>query len=117
MSFVVENTGFRAGDEVPQLYVRDVLARLVLPVQELKGFTRITLTPRERKKVVFALPVDMLGFATSLSSRVVEPGEFELMLGRSSEDIVFRTKITVSGTPRELTQRWRMTTEVRVTTG
>ena len=84
-------------------------------MKELKGFARITLAPGERAKVVFSMPVDMLGFATSLTSRVVEPGEFQIMLGRSCEDIVFRTKVTVSGKTRELPRHWRMKTSVQVT--
>ena len=114
VSFVVQNTGTRPGDEVPQLYVRDLLASLVRPVRELKGFTRITLTPGERKNVMFTMPVDMLGLAVSLTRRVVEPGEFEIMVGRSSQDIVFRGKVTVSGAARELPRNWRMKTEVHV---
>lgn len=115
ISFLMENTGARPGDEVPQLYTHDVLASFVRPVKELKGFARITLAPGERAKVVFSMPVDMLGFATSLTSRVVEPGEFQIMLGRSCEDIVFRTKVTVSGKTRELPRHWRMKTSVQVT--
>jgi beta-glucosidase len=117
ISFLVENTGDRPGDEVPQLYVRDVLASLVRPVKELKGFTRIGLAPGECRTVVFTLPVDMLGFAISLTRRVVEPGEFEIMVGRSCEDIVFRANVTVRGTTRELPQRWRMKTDVQVAPG
>ena len=115
LSFLVENTGARPGDEVPQLYVRDVLSSLVRPVKELKGFTKIALAPGERRTVVFTLPVDILGFAISLTKRVVEPGEFEIMVGRSCEDIVFRAKVTVGGTTRELPRRWRMKTDVHVT--
>ena len=80
---------------------------------ELKGFKRLTLEPGERKRVSFTVPVDLLGFATSLTRRIVEPGEFELMIGRSSAEIVFRTTIEVTGKPRELPVKWRMRTDAR----
>jgi beta-xylosidase len=113
MSFIVKNSGKRTGDEVAQLYARDLVATLVRPVIELKGFTRLTLKPEEKKRVTFTLPVDLLGFATSITRRIVEPGEFELMIGRSSADILFRKTIEVTGKPRELPRKWRMRTEVR----
>jgi beta-xylosidase len=114
VSCTVENTGARAGDEVVQLYVRDVLASLVRPVKELKGFTRLTLKAGEKKRVTFTVPVDVLCFAASASTRIVEPGDFELMIGKSSADIVFTKTVAVTGKQRELPPRWRMKTEVRV---
>jgi beta-xylosidase len=114
VSFMLENTGTCAGDEVPQLYVRDILASLVRPVKELKGFARITLAPGERKRVRFTMPVDMLGFATSLTTRVVEPGEFEIMVGKSCADIEYRARVWVTGATRKLPRRWRMKTGVQV---
>jgi beta-xylosidase len=114
VSCAVRNTGGRAGDEVVQLYARDLVASLVRPVQELKGFQRLSLEPGERKRVTFLLPTDLLGFSASATTRVVEPGEFELMLGRSSADICFRRVVRVTGRPRTLPCSWRMKTEVRV---
>jgi beta-xylosidase len=114
ISCTVENTGPRAGDEVVQLYIHDPVASLVRPVMELKGFKRLTLNPGERRRVSFVLPVDLLGFTVSGTSRVVEPGEFQLMIGRSSADILFRETVEVTGKPRELPENWRMATEVRV---
>jgi beta-xylosidase len=115
VSCTVQNTGQRAGDEVVQLYVRDLIASLVRPVKELKGFKRLTLNPGERKRVSFSLPVDLLSFTVSGTTRVVEPGEFELMIGRSSAEILFRETVEVTGVLRELPDMWRMRTEVRVT--
>jgi len=114
VSCTVKNTGERAGDDVVQLYVRDVIASLVRPVKELKGFKRLTLNPGERKRVSFTLPVDLLSFTTSGTTRVIEPGEFELMIGISSADILFSETIEVIGELRELPVTWRMKTEVRV---
>jgi beta-glucosidase len=110
----LRNAGARTGDEVVQLYVRDEQASLVRPVIELKGFLRVTLEPGMRKTVSFAVPVDMLGFSRDGSTRVVEPGDFQVMIGRSSRDILFRSTVTVTGPERVLGERWRMTTETRV---
>jgi len=83
----VTNTGERAGDEVPQLYVRDRVSSVVRPMKELKGFRRITLSPGDRKKLTFNVPIDLLAFHDRAMRLVVEPGEFEVMIGSSSEDI------------------------------
>ena len=102
------------GEEVVQLYVRDVLARFVRPVKELKGFRRVSLAPGQKRKVTFCLPVDMLGYSVDAATRVVEPGEVEIMIGRSSEEILFRSVVTVIGWERTLGRAWSMTTEVSV---
>jgi beta-glucosidase len=80
----VENTGRRAGDEVVQLYVRDVAASRTRPVKELKGFERVTLRPGERRTVRFTLTRAELGFYNQEMRFVVEPGAFQLTVGTSS---------------------------------
>jgi len=84
----VENVGRRAGDEVVQLYIRDVTASMTRPVKELKGFQRITLRPGEKRRVEFTLGPESLGFYNREMRFVVEPGEFKVMVGSSSEDVV-----------------------------
>jgi beta-glucosidase len=84
----VENVGRRAGDEVVQLYIRDVTASMTRPVKELKGFQRITLRPGEKRRVEFTLGPESLGFYNREMRFVVEPGEFKVMVGSSSEDLV-----------------------------
>jgi beta-glucosidase len=91
----VTNTGARAGDEVVQLYVRDVLASVARPVMELRGFTRIHLAPRESRAVTFALGPDDLRMLDRDLRWVVEPGVFRVMIGASSEDIRLRGEFTV----------------------
>jgi beta-glucosidase len=86
VSVDVENTGRREGDEVVQLYVRDVAASRVRPVKELKGFRRVTLQPGERRTLTFKLTSAELGFYNQEMRYVVEPGTFKLMAGRSSAD-------------------------------
>jgi beta-glucosidase len=86
VSVDVENTGQREGDEVVQLYIRDLVASRVRPVKELKGFRRVTLQPGERRSLTFKLTPAELGFYNDLMRFVVEPGAFKLMAGRSSAD-------------------------------
>ncbi|MGH9942492.1 MAG: beta-glucosidase BglX [Pyrinomonadaceae bacterium] len=81
----VENTGRRAGDEVVQLYLRDVASSVTRPVKELKGFERVTLRPGERRRVEFALGPEHLGFYDRALRFTIEPGEFKIYAGTSSE--------------------------------
>jgi beta-glucosidase len=85
VSVEVENTGKRAGDEVVQLYIHDVAASVTRPVKELRGFRRVTLRPGEKRTVEFTLtPKDLEFFDRNLKP-VVEPGEFQVFVGTSSE--------------------------------
>lgn len=108
LSVTVRNTGERSGTEVPQLYVRDRLASLVRPVKELKGFGRVSLQPGQAARVTFHLPVDMLNFTGRDGARIIEPGEFDLMVGASSADIRLSHLVTVTGSVRTLDRDWRM---------
>jgi beta-glucosidase len=82
----ISNTGSRRGDEVVQLYVRDVVASVTRPVKELKGFRRVTLEPGETQTVALEVTPDRLAcYDTEMRFRV-EPGEFRLMVGTSSRD-------------------------------
>lgn len=88
VSVDVENVGPRAGDEVVQLYIRDVAASMTRPVKELKGFQRVTLQPSEKKRVEFVLGPEHLGFYNRQMRFMVEPGEFKVMVGPNSEDVI-----------------------------
>jgi beta-glucosidase len=83
----VTNTGQRAGDEVVQLYIRDVVASVTRAVKELRGFRRISLRPGESKTVTFTLGPNELAFYGQDGKRVVEPGEFRVFVGGSSERV------------------------------
>ncbi|MGA9348510.1 MAG: glycoside hydrolase family 3 N-terminal domain-containing protein [Anaerolineae bacterium] len=96
VSLEVENTGERAGDEVVQLYVHDVVASVARPVKELKGFKRISLQPQEAKEVTFEIPVQQLGLYDANLHYTVEPGEFEIMVGSSSEDIRLSGRLEIA---------------------
>src|SRR5256714_1618196 len=84
VSVEVENIGKRLGDEVAQLYVRDVAASRTRPVKELQGFERITLKPGERRRVGFMLKPAHLGFYNRDMKFVVEPGTFKVWVGADS---------------------------------
>jgi beta-glucosidase len=91
----VRNTGSRAGHEVVQLYIRDVLASVAQPVLELAGFTRILLTPGEEREVTFHLSPEHLALLDRAMRRVVEPGRFIVYAGGSSRDVRLRAELTV----------------------
>ena len=93
----MQNNGNRAGDEVVQLYVHDVNARVKRPIKELRGFERISLKPGEKKTAAFSLPAEKLSFwDTNKKAFIVEPGAFDLMVGSSSEDIRAQGRLDVT---------------------
>ena len=83
----VENTGDSSGDETVQLYIRDKVSSVTRPVMELRGFERVTLEPGERRTVTFTLDPATFHFWNDKMERVVEPGEFEIMVGPNSVDL------------------------------
>ena len=87
VSLKVTNTGKRAGDEVVQLYIRDVLSSVTTYEKNLAGFERIHLNPGETKTVSFSIDRKQLELLDKHMEWTVEPGEFVLMAGASSEDI------------------------------
>ena len=114
LSLNLENSGEHEGCEVVQVYVRDVYASLVRPVKELKAFKRVTLQPKQRALVSFAIPVDMLNFTNKDNQRMVEAGEFEIMVGTSSSDIRLKGRVDVVGENRVLDRHWRMESQANV---
>ncbi len=82
----VTNVGRVSGDEVVQMYIRDRVSSVTRPVKELKGFQRITLAPGETKTVALDITPEHLAFYDIDMNYVVEPGEFEIMVGNSSRD-------------------------------
>ncbi len=82
-SVTVTNTGDRDGDEVVQLYIRDVAASISRPDRELKGFQRIHLAKGESKKVDFTISAELLSFYNSELQETVEPGKFEVFIGEN----------------------------------
>jgi beta-glucosidase len=98
----VRNSGAAAGDEVVQLYIRDVLGSVARPVMELKGFERIHLRSGESRDVTFTLGPQHLRMLDVNRRWIVEPGVFRVMVGASSKDIRLRGQLVVTspGTAR-----------------
>jgi beta-glucosidase len=83
----VTNTGKKDGTEVVQLYIRDVVSSVTRPVKELKDFKKITLKVGESQTVTFAITPDKLSFYNREMKKVVEVGEFEVMVGTASDNV------------------------------
>ena len=86
-SVTVKNNGSRDADEIVQLYIRDMVASISRPVKELKGFQRIHLAAGESKEVSFDITPDMLKFYNANLKHVIEPGDFQIMIGTNSKDV------------------------------
>jgi beta-glucosidase len=86
VSVDVENTGQRAGDEIVEVYVSDVVTSVTWVNKALKGFARVSLAPGEKKTVEVALPWEAFQLVDAEGRSVVEPGEFEILVGPSSRD-------------------------------
>jgi beta-glucosidase len=87
VSFDLQNTGKYAGEEVVQLYLRDVVAQPLRPVKELKDFTKLRLSAGEIKKVSFTIDRSKLAFYNDKLEYITQPGRFQLMIGSASDDI------------------------------
>jgi hypothetical protein len=110
----VRNVGERSGDEVVQLYVHDLAASVVRPVQELKGFVRVGLEPGRACRVTFVLPADLLSFTAVDQRRVVEPGEVEIQVAASSADVRLQGFLTLVGDVRTVGEDRALRSEVSV---
>ncbi len=86
LSVTVKNTGDTDGDEIVQLYIRDLVSSVTRPVQELKDFTRISLKAGESRMVHFTITAEKLQFFGLDMKRIVEPGVFEVQVGKNSID-------------------------------
>ncbi|MFA6024850.1 MAG: glycoside hydrolase family 3 C-terminal domain-containing protein [Ignavibacteriaceae bacterium] len=96
LTFEIKNTGKVAGSEIPQLYIRDVKSSVERPVKELKGFSKIFLKPGETKTITFTVDKSALSFYdVNSKSFVAEPGEFEILIGSSSEKIELKDKFVL----------------------
>jgi beta-glucosidase len=91
----VKNLGDRPGKETVQLYVEDVISSVSTPVKQLRGFVKLALEPGETKDCSFKLTADDLALYDADLRRVVEPGQFRVMIGASSDDIRLRGEFWV----------------------
>jgi beta-glucosidase len=92
----IKNTSNIDGDEVVQLYVRDLLSSIAQPIKQMKGFQRISLKAGESKEIVFDITKETLQMLNQEMKWVVEPGDFRIMIGASSRDIRLREILNVS---------------------
>lgn len=95
VTFTVKNTGLTEGIEVAQLYIRDKVSSVIRNVKDLKGFERFSLKPDEEKIVKINLTNQSLSFLDKNLKEIMEPGDFELMIGSSSEDIRLKKDFTI----------------------
>lgn len=86
-TITITNTGKRAGAEVVQLYIQDIVGSITRPVKELKGFKKIWLNPGESKRVSFEITPDLLEFYNYDLLQTIEPGEYRLMIGPDSDNV------------------------------
>ncbi len=101
VSIDITNTGQRTGKEIVQVYVRDEQANLQRPEKELKAFAKVQLEPGERKTVMLSLGRDALAYYDDLAHEwVAEAGEFEVLVGASSQDIRASATFTLTATSR-----------------
>lgn len=96
VSFDITNTGQRAGDEVVQLYIQDVLSTVTTYEKNLRGFERVHLKPGETRTLSFVIKPEHLQLINEQYQHVVEPGDFKVMMGASSEDIRLEDAFTVT---------------------
>jgi beta-glucosidase len=114
VSFKIKNIGNAAGDETAQLYVNDKVASITRPVKELKGFAKVHLDVGEEKSVTFELPVDLFAFYDSKMNFIVEAGEFEIMIGSSSEDIRLRGSVELKSNVKVSKKRSKFFSTVKI---
>jgi beta-glucosidase len=108
------NTGDRAGDEVVQLYLHDLHAQVTRPVRQLAGFARVNLEPAGSCDVTFTLSADRTAFTGRDYTRIVEPGDVEVLLGTSAGDLPCRATFRLTGAVRVVGHDRRLTTPVEV---
>jgi len=94
-SFTLKNTGTYDGEEVVQLYIRDLLSTVARPVLELKGFKRVGLKSGESKTITFEITSDMLEMLNADMKKTIEAGDFRIMIGSSSRELSLKETLTV----------------------
>ncbi|MEU8193220.1 glycoside hydrolase family 3 N-terminal domain-containing protein [Microbispora amethystogenes] len=115
VSVRVRNTGPRAGEEVVQLYLHDVLAQVTRPVRQLTGFARVRLEPGESARATFTVHTDRTAFIGRDLRRVVEPGDLDVLVGTSASDLPCRGRVRLTGPLRHVGRGRRLVTPVEVT--
>ncbi len=115
VSVTLRNTGARAGDEVVQLYLHDVIAQVTRPVRQLVGFARVHLEAGAAADVQFTVHTDRTAFTGCDLQRIVEPGDVEVMVGTSAADLPCRGIVRLTGAVRPVGHDRVLLTPVDVT--
>jgi len=114
VSVAVRNTGSRAGEEVVQLYLHDVVAQVTRPVKQLAGFARVRVEPGAHVNVQFRVHSDRTAFTGRDFTRIVEPGDVEVMVGTSAADLPCRGTVRLTGPVRVVGHDRQLTTPVQL---
>ncbi|RPD91762.1 glycosyl hydrolase [Aureibaculum marinum] len=96
LAVTIKNAGKVTGKEVVQVYINDKISSITTPVKVLKAFKKIELQPSEYKTIEFSIPIKEFGLWDKDMNYIVEPGEFEIMIGSSAEDIRLNKTITIN---------------------
>jgi len=97
ISFTVTNTGARAGSEVAQLYISAETSQVRRPIKELKGFDKVKLESGESKEISFNItPGDLAYYEPEIANWLTEPGDYQVLIGSSSDDIRLRDEINIA---------------------
>jgi beta-glucosidase len=110
----VRNTGPRAGDEVVQLYLRDVVGQVARPVRQLAGFARVGLAPGEGVEARFRVHADRTAYPNRKLEWIVEPGDIEVMVGTSAADLPCRGRVRLTGPLRVVGHDRQLVTPVEL---
>lgn len=110
----LENTGDVAGADVVQLYLHDHVAQVTRPVVRLVGYARVALEPGESRRVTFTVHADLTSFVGLAGHRVVEPGDVDLLVSRSSTDVSTTLGLRLVGDERRVDHTRALVTEVEV---
>ncbi|MEJ2055577.1 MAG: fibronectin type III-like domain-contianing protein, partial [Calditrichaceae bacterium] len=96
VTFDIKNSGELYGKESAQVYISDLKSSVIRPLKELKGFGKLGLEPGAQKALKISIPKDAFAFYSEEKNQwVIEPGEFEILVGSSSVDIRLRKKIKI----------------------
>ena len=97
VAFKVKNTGSCRGDEIAQVYIRDCVGSIARPTKQLVGFVRVGIDSKEEKQISFEIDMKQLAFHDLNMEQVVEPGDMEIYIGASSQDIRLKDKFKITG--------------------
>ena len=114
IAFTVRNAGARDGEEIVQLYLRDPIASVTRPVQQLRGFARVALAAGASARVVFRVHADLCSFTGLDLARIVEPGRIEVSVGASSADLRLSGSFEIAGAVRRTDEDRVLVPEVSI---